>query len=167
MGTVAWWTQPITTAIDFMRSAVRAAIETGDLTFACYGMMQSVTGLLLRSDPLDAAWRESEVALDLARNANYGDAPDIVRIYRCFIATMQGRTAAFSTFSNGQFDERTFEAQLTGDRMARKWYWILKMNARFLSGDYAEALAAAEKVKPLLSTMVGETQLLDYFFIRH
>ena len=27
------------------------------------------------------------------------------------------------------------------------WYWILKLKARFLSGDYAEALAAADKAK--------------------
>ena len=31
-----------------------------------------------------------------------------------FIATMQGRTATFSTFSDAQFDEAAFEAQLTG-----------------------------------------------------
>ena len=29
-------------------------------------------------------------------------------------------------------------------------YWILKLKARFLSGDYAEALAAADKAKALL-----------------
>ena len=62
MGLVAFWTQPITTAIDFTRAAFRTAIETGDLTFACYSMYQSVTGLLLRNDPLDAVWRESEMA---------------------------------------------------------------------------------------------------------
>ena len=66
---------------------------------------------------------------------------------------MQGRTATFSTFSDAHFDEATFEAQLTGDRMTLMicFYWILKLKARFLSGDYAEALAAADKVKPLLS----------------
>jgi hypothetical protein len=30
-------------------------------------------------------------------------------------------------------------------------YWIRKLKARYLSGDYAEALAAADKAKPLLS----------------
>src|SRR5712675_1889813 len=66
MGQVAFWTQPIASAIDFMRVTFRTAIETGDLTFACYGMFQSVTALLLRNDPLDAVWRESEMALDFA-----------------------------------------------------------------------------------------------------
>ena len=79
---------------------------------------------------------------------------------------MQGRTATFSTFSDAQFDEATFEAQLAGDRMPLLicWYWILKLKARFLSGDYAEALAAADKAKLLLSAAAGSIQSLDYFY---
>ena len=43
-------------------------------------------------------------------------------------------------------------------------YWIVKLKARFLSGDYAEALAAAEKAKPLLWASAVWIQLLDYFY---
>jgi predicted ATPase len=166
MGTVAFWTQPIETAIHFMRAAFRTAIETGDLTFACYGLKQVVTGLLLRNDPLDAVWRESEMALDFAREAKYRDVAETIRSQQRFIATMQGRTATFSTFSDAQFDEATFEARLTEDRMTLMicFYWILKLKARFLSGDYAEALAAAGKVKPLLSVATAQIQLLDYVY---
>ncbi|MDB5041046.1 MAG: domain S-box-containing protein [Candidatus Eremiobacteraeota bacterium] len=165
MGTVAFWTQPVGTAVDFMRATFRAAIETGDLTFACYGLYQIVTGLLLRNDPLDAVWRESEIALDFAREAKYGGAADIIISQQRFIATMQGRTATFSTFSDAQFDEATFEAHLSRDRMpvTNCFYWILKLKALFLSGDYAEALAAADKVKPLLSTATAQTQVVDYY----
>jgi predicted ATPase/signal transduction histidine kinase/GAF domain-containing protein len=155
MGTVAFWMQPIGAAIDLMRATVRTAIETGDLTFACYGMNQSITGLLLRSDPLDAVWRESERALDFAREAKYGNAADIVISQQRLIATMQGRTAAFSTFSDAQFDRLV---------PMISWYWILKLEARFLSGDYAEALAAASKVKPFLSIPTPQIQLLNYFY---
>ena len=90
----------------------------GDLTYACYSMFQSVTGLLLRNDPLDAVWRESEMSLDFARKAKFRDVADIIVSQQRFIATMQGRTATFSTFSDAQFDEATFEAQLTGERMS-------------------------------------------------
>jgi hypothetical protein len=44
------------------------------------------------------------------------------------------------------------------------WYWILKLKARFLSGDYAEALAAADRAKALLSAAAAQIQLLDYFY---
>jgi len=166
MGRVAFWTQPIAIAIDFMRATSRAVIETGDLTLACYSMVQTLTGLLLRNDPLDSVDRESGIALDLARQAKYGDGADIIECQRRFIATMQGRTATFSTSSDAQFDEVTFEAQLPGNRTPLEicWYWILKLKARFLSGDYAEALAAAGKVKPLLSVAASRIQLLDYFY---
>jgi predicted ATPase/signal transduction histidine kinase len=165
-GTVAFWTQPIETALDFMRATVRTATATGDLTFACYGMHQVVPALLLRNDPLDAVWRESEMALAVAREARYGDAVDIIGSQQRFVAAMQGRTVAFSSFSDPQFDEAAFEAQLTDDRMPLMacFYWILKLKARFLSGDYGEALAAADRAKPLLPIATAQIQLLDYFY---
>jgi PAS domain S-box-containing protein len=166
MGLAAQWTQPITTAIDFNRATIRTAIETGDLTFACYSMCQSVHGLLLRNDPLDAVWRESEKSLDFVRKAGFRDMADAIVSHQRFIATMQGRTATFSTFGDAQFDEAAFEAQLTGDRIPTMvcLYWIVKLKTRFLSGDYAEALAAADKAKALLWASAVWIQLLDYFY---
>ena len=166
MGWVALWTQPIATAIDFNRAAFRAASETGDLTYACLSMFQSFTGLLLRNDPLDAVWRESEKSLDFARKAKFRRAADLIVSQQRFIATMLGRTTTFSTFSDAQFDEATFEAQLTGERMSLMiaWYWILKLKARFLAGEYAEALAAVDKAKTVLWASPAHIQLLDYFY---
>src|SRR5208337_968857 len=166
MNLVALWTQPIASAIDFNRAAFRTANETGDLTFACYSMVESVTGLLLRNDPLDAVWCESERGLDFVRKAKFRDVADIIVSQQRFIATMQGRTATFSTFSDAQFDEAAFEAQLKGDRTAFSicFYWIVKLKARFLAGDCVAALAAAQRAEPLLWAAVGQIQWFDYFY---
>jgi PAS domain S-box-containing protein len=166
MGLVAGWTQPIATAIDSLRRGFRAGIDTGNLTHACLGANISIAYLLLRNDPLDVVWRESEVGLDFVQKAKYYDAADMVVGQQRFIAAMQGRTTTFSTFSDSQFDEATFEAQFAGSRnpMMTCGYWILKLKARFLSGNYAEALAAAVKAKPLLGAFAGQIQQLDYFY---
>jgi PAS domain S-box-containing protein len=166
MGVVAFWTQPVTTAIHFIQASLRVAAETGDLTYACYCMDQSVTTLLVRGDPLDAVWRESERALDFVRKARFRDVADIIVSQQRFVATMQGHTANFSTFNDAQFDEARFETELTGDRMRAMvcFYWIVKLKARFLSGDYSEALAAAEKAKELIWISGGHLELLDYFY---
>ena len=110
---------------------------------------------------------KSDMALDFARKAKFGEIADIIVSQQRFIATMQGRTATFSTFSDAMFDEATFEAQLTGDRMPMLVgsYWILKLEARFLSGDFAEALAAADKAKQLLEALPTLTQHLDYLLL--
>jgi hypothetical protein len=148
MGTVAFWTQPIATAIDLMRETFRTATETGNLTYGCWGMFRFVTGLLLRNDPLDVVWRESEMALDFARQVKYRD-----------IATC-------SAFSDADFDEAALGAQLTTDRMPIKvcFYWILKLQAQFLAGDYADALVSADKAKALLWASAVQIQLLDYLY---
>jgi predicted ATPase len=166
MGVVAFWTQPIGNALDFMRATFRTDTESGGLTAACSSMCQSVTILLVQNDPLDAVWRESERGLDFVRKAGFRDVADAIVSQQRFIATMQGRTATFSTFSDRQFDEAAFEVSMTANRAATVlcFYWILKLKARFLSGDYAEALAAADKAKPLLSAAAAQIQLLDYFY---
>jgi PAS domain S-box-containing protein len=166
LAAVSLWTQPITSAIELRRAVTRSATETGNLTYACYSMHQSITGFLLRNDPLDEVWRESEMALDFARRAKFRDVADLIVSQQRFIATMQGRTASFSTFSDSQFDEATFEAQLTGDRMNTMicLYWILKLKARFLSGDFTEALAAAGNAKPVLRGEPTQIFLLEYFY---
>ena len=113
MGLAAQWAQPITTVIDLMRATSRTAIETGDWTFACYSLCQSVHGAFVRNDSLDAVWRELEMALDFAGKAGFRDMAETIVSQQRFIATMQGRTATFSTFSDSQFDEAAFEARLT------------------------------------------------------
>jgi PAS domain S-box-containing protein len=163
MGTVALWTQPVATALDFMRSAFRSATETGQLTYACYCQFQFVTDLMVLNGPLDEVGRESESSLEFVRKAGFRDITDVIVSQQQFIAAMQGKTTTFSTFSDAQFDEEAFEAKLTGDRPAYLicWYWLLKLKARFLSGDFVDAYQAAERAKALLWSTCTHIQLLD------
>ncbi|MBV8664003.1 MAG: PAS domain S-box protein, partial [Hyphomicrobiales bacterium] len=121
---------------------------------------------LLRGDHLDELWRETERGLDFAQKAGFRDVIDIIVAQQRFIENMRGRTTSLSTFSDATFDETAFEAQLTEDRMATMvdWYWILKLQARFITGDYAAAMAAAQKAKALLWASDAHIQLLDYYF---
>jgi PAS domain S-box-containing protein len=162
MGLAAFWTEPLTSVLELRRATTRTAAERGDLTFACYGMHQSITHLLTRNDPLDAVWCESAMALDFARTAKFRDVVDLIESQQRFIARMQGRDG----FSDERLDEAGFEAQLTVARTPTVLclHWIRKLKARYLSGDYAEAGAAADKAKTLLRISAVQLQLLDYFY---
>jgi PAS domain S-box-containing protein len=166
MGLAAFWTEPLSSVIELRRETTRTAAERCDLTFACYGMHQSITHLLARNDPLDAVWRESEMALDFARKAKFRDVVDLIGSQQRFIASLQGRDATFSTFSDERFNEAAFEAQVTAGRTPTVacLHWIRKLKARYLSGDYAEAQAAADKAKALLRISTVQLQMLDYFY---
>ena len=175
-GLVSFWTQPIETSIDFLRTTFDSGIETGDLMFACYSWDNLLPAFLVRGDQLDEVWRESEKGLAFARKIKFRDVEDILVYQQRFIQNMRGRTLRFGTLSDapfdggaidgGAFDEAVFEAQLTEDRMATMvcWYWIIKAQARFMSGDYEVAIAAAGKAKVLLWASEGFIQILDYHY---
>ena len=176
MGFIAVWTQPIKAALDFLRTAFQSGIETGDFAYACYSSDNAIAARLVRGDQLDEVWRESETGLAFARQVKFRDVEDVKVSQQRFIQNMRGRTLHFGTFSDAQldrdasgggvFDEAAFEAKLSEDRMATMvcWYWILKVQARFMSGDYEEAIVAAEKAKALLWSSDALIQLLDYHY---
>jgi predicted ATPase/signal transduction histidine kinase len=163
MSIVAQWTQPTGTALEFARTPSRTLTEAGDFTAACYSHLIVVAIRLFRSDPLEAVWRESETGLDFVRSAGFSDVAEMIVSQQRFIAAMRGLTATFSTFDDAQFNEEAFETGLTGRRVPGYWN-IVKLKTRFLSGDYADALGAAEKAKALLPLRLGQAPLiLDYF----
>jgi PAS domain S-box-containing protein len=166
MEMVVLWTEPIEVGINLIRAAFRAGVESGDLSYACYSCMHLVTDLLTKGMHLDDVWRESEICLDFIRKGKYRDAADAILCQRQFIRNLQGQTASFSTFSDANFDEKRFEAGLTEDRMTAmvSRYWILKVQARFMSGDYSTGLAAAVKAKEIHWSSEAFFQSLDYHY---
>ena len=166
MEMVSFWTQPIDVAIDLTRSALRGGAELGDLAFACYSCMHLITNLLIQGAHVDDVWRESEVCLDFVRKGKYLDAADCIISQQQLIRNLRGQTATFSTFSDERFDERSFEERLTDDRMTPliSRYWILKVQARFMSGDYGAALAAAESARTWHWCSEGFPHSLDYYY---
>ena len=126
-----------------------------------------VTDLLLRGETLDTVWRQTESGLEFVRKAKFRGLVDVIVSQQRFILNMQGQTSTFSSFSGVDFDEAAFEAELNDeDRMTTMvcWYWILKIQARVISGDYDTALAAGQKAKDLLWASIGHIQVLDYYF---
>ncbi len=166
MGAAAIWTQPIGTTLEYGQKTFRAGVESGDLATACCGWIILTAYPLFRGATLEDVWRVSEDGVAFCRKNRFRDVADILISHQQFIKAMQGRTAALSTFNDAQFDEAAFEAQLTTERMQPMcyWYWCMKLQGRFMAGDYVGALTAAERTKSLLSTAIGQVQTLYYHY---
>jgi PAS domain S-box-containing protein len=160
---VCCWRQPINAAVDFIRAASCAAMETGDLLFGCYHRNPLVTDLLLKGVHLDAVWSELEDCLDSKRKVKFGEAAHSVLSPPRFVRKMEGNRPAFRSFAAARFDELALEASLTEDRAIAifRWYWNLKLEARFMSGDYEAAAVAVEQAK---RRVPGHLQVFDYHY---
>ena len=110
------WKEPIDSAIDFIRRAIAAGIETHDVLYACFSCGHLLTGLLLQGVRLEEVWRESEKALDFVRKVKFRDFSGIILSQQRFILAMRGEEAGFSHSADARFDELNFEAQLAASQ---------------------------------------------------
>ncbi|HTG16342.1 MAG TPA: AAA family ATPase, partial [Blastocatellia bacterium] len=161
------WTKHIQTGRDLVRRAFDAANKIGDLTFAAYSCNNLNTNLLGAGDPLGDTQREAENGLEFARKARFGLVIAIITAQLQLIRTLRGLTPAFGCFDEEQFDERRFEHDLASQAdlaLAECWYWIRKLQARVLAGDYRSAIEASSKARPLLWTSPSFFETAEYEF---
>jgi len=166
-GYLMHWTQPIHTCRSLIRRAFDEANELGDLTYASYCCNSLITHLLACGDPLADVQRETETAIHFLHQAQFGLVAEFVTAQLQLVRTLRGLTPTFGTFDDEQFDERRIEARFAcnhGLAMAECFYWIRKLQARFLAGDHATAMDAASRAQPLLWTSVVAFEKAEYHF---
>ena len=78
---------------------------------------------------------------------------------------LRGATARFGSLDDGQFDEQRIERDFANTpdvSAAQCWYWVCKLQARFMAGDYATALDAASRAQRLLTMTITIMEAADY-----
>jgi PAS domain S-box-containing protein len=166
-GIVLPWTKHVREGRDFVRRAFEVANQIGDLTYAGYSSHFIVTNLLTAGDALDAVQREAENSFAFAQKARFGFVTDVLSGQLGLIRTLRGLTPVFGCFDDQRFDERQFEGHLASHRglaLPACWYWIRKLQARFLAGEHVAAVEAASRAEPLLWTSPSELEAADYYF---
>ena len=161
------WSRPYREGADMLRRAFIATQEDGDLPHAVYACNFLLTNQLAAGLPLAEVQRDAERTLEFVRQAKYGLFIDAVTTRLQLIRVLRGQTSDLSCFDDARFDERSFEARLEDDPSragALCWHAIHKLQAQVLSGDFAAALAAAEKAQPLLWTSPSFLALVEYHF---
>ncbi|QRN94701.1 AAA family ATPase [Archangium violaceum] len=168
MEIISYWTQPLSTCLELIREAFQAALQASDIQVAGYCSNHIVTDRLSLGHDLGEVYQESVARLDFARRAGFVDSRDIIHFTQRYVQQLRGLTPSFSSLSGEDFDEEAFEAALSPERMStlRCWYWILKMQSRFMCGAYQEALSAGARASELLWSSLGHIQLLDFHLFR-
>ena len=139
------------------------AQQVGDLTYAVLSRNNLLTYLLASGEPLSEVQRDAEAGLDFARQAGFGVVVGFISGQLQLIRTLRGLTPVFGCFNDTGFDEQQFERQTDG-KPGSCLYWIRKLQARALAGDYVAALAAAAKADGLLWMTPAVFERAEYHF---
>ncbi|WP_395815244.1 AAA family ATPase [Archangium minus] len=162
----SYWVRPIAQSLEHVRDGFLHALRSGDYQVAGYCSNHIVTDRLVLGHPLEEVYQESIARLDFARRADFPSVQDVIHHVQRYVQQLRGLSRSFDTLSGDDFEEEAFEASLTPENMSRCWYWLIKMQSRFMCGAYAQALEAGNRAAESISTSLGHIQLLSFHLYR-
>ena len=142
---VVRWMRPVRECRELLRRALNAAHRSGDLPYAAFAGNSLISDLLFIGEPLAEVQAQAESGLVYAQKVGFGLVADFMRCQLTLIRMLRGQTPTFGCFDDEGFDETAVEAHLAGSAdlaLARGKYWVRKLQARYLAGDYAGPLSA-------------------------
>src|SRR5262245_6245783 len=161
------WLKPVRACRDLLRRAFEAANRIGDLAYGAYACNELNSDLLFAGEPLHEVQGEAEHGLAYAGKVRFGLVIDFITTQLALIRMLRGLTPTFGCLDDGQFNELGTETHLSSNpalAIAACWYWIRKLQARYLAGDHTGAMDAASKAQRLLWTTSSLIEEAEYHF---
>ena len=159
------WAKHVTTCRPVIRRTFEVAHNTGDRVWAVQSGNILLSNLLLAGDPLVDVEREAEVSLAFCRAASFADFTNTVNAQAAFIRNLRGSTRQFGVLNDDRFDELRIESHFENEPhllAVECWYWVRKLQARFLAGDYGAALEASHRAQGLLEHSPGMLERAEH-----
>ncbi|WP_236169164.1 trifunctional serine/threonine-protein kinase/ATP-binding protein/sensor histidine kinase [Pseudomonas atacamensis] len=164
---VVRWMRPVRECRELLRRALNAAHRSGDLPYAAFAGNSLISDLLFIGEPLAEVQAQAESGLVYAQKVGFGLVADFMRCQLTLIRMLRGQTPTFGCFDDDGFDETAVEAHLAGSAdlaLARGKYWVRKLQARYLAGDYAAAAECAAQAQGLLWVVSAFFEEAEYHF---
>ncbi len=139
------WTQHLSISEKYSRQAIATAVAGADLVFSVAPGEALVAHLLIRGVDLEAAQRDAQQFLEAASKTGFSLAADAAAGQLLHIRELRGIEEPDPALPVPEaFETYLVEA---GERLklVLAWYWIQRIVARYLAGDYVGALAASRE----------------------
>jgi PAS domain S-box-containing protein len=159
------WARHVKDGRDLMRRAIESANSIGDLHFAVGTGPLLNTNMLAAGDHLAEVERVARRHLELALKAGFGLSIEASAAQLALVRTLRGMTPTFGCLDDEQFEEAAAEHRFAGNpnlQHAECWYWIRKLQARLLAGDYAAAITCSSRAERLLWTAKVVFEAAEY-----
>jgi PAS domain S-box-containing protein len=161
------WTQHVRKARDFFFRCFDLASRTGEISYAGYACAQLNSNYLMAGDPLIEAQKQAEHGLAFARKVGFGAIEGWILGQLGLIRSLRGSTIRLGSFDDAEFLESDLERDLADKpplALPECAYYVRKMQARFLAGEYVDVLRAASMAQPSLWKIVSRLEVVEYHF---
>jgi PAS domain S-box-containing protein len=160
------WMQPVRTCGDRLRRIFDVANRTGDVTYGAFTCIGLISNPFFIGERLVELQKEAESYLAYTRKVQFGLVIYFIEAPIALIRMLRGLTPVFGCLDDRQFNEAYTEHLLSKPTLsfAACSYWIRKLQARYLAGDYEAAMAAASEAERLLWILHSFLEEAEYYF---
>jgi PAS domain S-box-containing protein len=161
------WTRHVRKGREFLVRGFDLANRIGETTFAGYACGQLTTNYLMAGDPLIEIQEQAEHGLAFARRVGFATIDGWILGQVGLIRSLRGLTTRLGSFDDNVFSESDLERNLAGKpalALPECWYYIRKLQARFLAGEYVDALQAASRAQPMVAGTLSLLEVVEYHF---
>ncbi|HEX8538334.1 MAG TPA: histidine kinase, partial [Cystobacter sp.] len=164
----SYWVQPIARAQELVLNALHHALQSGDVAAASFCSVYIFSNRLAMGHNLDEVYQESLVRGEYLSKTGFLDLQDWLLLGQRYVQQLRGHSLSFSTLSGEGFDERAYEARTMPERIGgtQCYYWVIKLQSRFMCGAYREAREAADNMLGLLWAQCGSLLVREGHFYR-
>jgi PAS domain S-box-containing protein len=166
-GAIMPWTQHVQEGREVLSRAFDLASRTGEISYAGYACGQLNTNHLFAGIPLTEAQRQAEDGFAFARKVGFRTLEGWILGQLGIIRSLRGLTNRLGAFDDAVFRESDLEGDLAGKpalAIAECSYYIRKLQARFLAGEYVGAMEAAYRAQPMLWNFFSRLVIVEYHF---
>lgn len=161
---VNFWVNHVKTNLPYLEEGYKGALAVGDITYSCYHCNHISMALLASGAPLIEVYKDTLHRRKYVEKTTYREIVDILISKERLMLTLMGRTNNHFTFSDESFDEANFEKHLENNMpLTVCWYYIHKLQARYMFGMIDEALQAAACANNLLWSTVAHVELPEFY----
>ena len=161
------WTQHVRKGREFLFRGFDLASRIGEISYAGYACGQLTTNYLMAGDPLIEAQEQAEHGLAFARKVGFGTIEGWILGQLGLIRSLRGLTTRLGSFDDAVFRETDLERDLAGKpalALPECWYYIRKLQVRFLAGEYVDALQAAARAQSMVEGTLSLLEVVEYHF---
>ena len=167
-GFINFWRSPIDTSIEMLFASLKLGLDTGDIQYANYSMLQLVFLHLARGSSLDDVRNRCEEYRSLAAQTKDAFAIANIDLRIQFILALQDSDRIGSNLDRDGFDETEAVNSFfkLGNLTTVFYYRTLKYQLMYLMGEFESVFANANVAEANVEAAPGQIVVAEYYFYR-
>ncbi|HVJ91036.1 MAG TPA: GAF domain-containing protein, partial [Labilithrix sp.] len=146
-GSVAAYRKPFSDCLPILNKSHSLGVESGDLEFASYALIDAIFVHYLLGTSLDYIHAKTLSALAFYRRSHFVTGTAYTLPFVQWVKALKGATLGVGRFEDGQFSEAAHLAEYADVGLGHATLYLLELEVRYLLGDFDGARDVAARAK--------------------